>query len=65
MISSSTALPGRVRVDRQRRQRLVDEIQLGDEVVLVGLDVDDAGRELAAARGLVQQRMRRSLSVGL
>ena len=54
MTSSRTALPGRVRSMRQRGERGVDEIQLGDEIVLVRLDVDDAGGELAAAQRLVQ-----------
>src|SRR4051812_11883023 len=39
---------------RQRRERLVHDVQLRDEVVAVRFDVDQSGRELAAAGGLVQ-----------
>src|SRR6266516_391622 len=48
-------------VERQSREGVVDEVQLGQEVVLVGLDVEDAGRELAAVRCLVQQAHRGQL----
>src|SRR5437762_909874 len=41
-------------LERQRRQRLVDDVQEREEIVAIRLDVDQAGRELAAARGLVQ-----------
>ena len=58
MISSSAALPGRVRDCVERRQRLVDEAEQVDEVLLVGLDVEDARRELVARRRLVQQAQR-------
>src|SRR5829696_4849806 len=40
--------PGADAVERQRRERLVDDVQLREEVVLVGLDVENARRELAA-----------------
>lgn len=36
-------------LERQGGQRLVDDVQLGQEVVAIRLDVDQAGRELAAA----------------
>src|SRR5215472_9928297 len=39
----------------QEGQRLVGQVQEVDEVVLVGLDVEDAGGKLAAARGLVEE----------
>ena len=56
MISSSAALGGRVALERQGGQRLVDHVQLLEEIVAVGLDVDEARRELAAPRRLVQRR---------
>ena len=34
-------------VERQRGERLVHDIHLREQVVLVGLDVEDARRELA------------------
>src|SRR2546423_952107 len=36
-------------VEGQRRERLVDDVELRQEVVLVGLDVENPGRKLAAA----------------
>ena len=65
MISSSAALPGRVARRVERRERLVHEAEQFDEVLLVRLDVEDAGRVLAARGRLVQQRRRSILSVGL
>ena len=50
MISSSASGPGRDALERQARERLVDDVQLGEEVVAIRLDVDQAGGELAAAR---------------
>src|SRR5204863_9924586 len=55
-------LPARTHsLQRQRRQRLVDEVQLFEEIVAVGLDVDESGRKLAAPRRLVQAFERRDL----
>ena len=61
MISSSASWPGRIRSSGSVRQRFVDDVQLGQEVVAIGLDVDQAGRELAAARGFVQPPERADL----
>ena len=54
MISSSAALPGRV-LDSGSDERLVHDAEQLHEVLLVGLDVDDARGELASGRVLVQQ----------
>src|SRR5437763_493578 len=48
-------------IERQRRQRFVDDVQLRQEVVAIRLDVNDAGGELAAPRGLVQPFQRTDL----
>jgi hypothetical protein len=48
-------------LEREARQRLVDDVQLRQEVVAIGLDVDQPGRELAAPGRLVQALERADL----
>ena len=61
MISSSASRARPDALERQAGQRLVDDVQLREEVVAIRLDVDQAGRELAAARRLVQPLQRADL----
>src|SRR3989338_6109800 len=41
---------------RQRGQRLVDQVQRRKEIVAVGLEIDQAGRKLAAPGNLAEPR---------
>src|SRR5215468_990377 len=51
-------LPGTEALQRQRCERLIAHIQLREEVVAIGLDIDETGGELAAPRRLVEALQR-------
>src|SRR5450830_1601559 len=48
-------LRGTRALERQRRQRLVDEVQLRDEIGGSRVDVHQSGQELALLLGFVEQ----------